>query len=275
MKICRPALLTLLLFVVHSTALAQQSHPLLTEKYQLWLGIYFPDMDSKIGIDGSSGVQDHEIDFEGQLRGSDDDEIFAGSFLWQFGEKWGLQTQYFDSTRGSSTSLTQDIEWGDYILKEGSNLSAGLDLTILRVFFGREFSRGENYVFGAGAGIHWMEFELFAEGEFFLNDESTGFRREAVKAEAPLPNIGAWYVYSFSPKWAFAAKLDWLSASIDEYSGGLLNTAVGVNYQPFENVGIGANYQFFRLDGDVKNEGWRGSMEIDFHGPLIYASFSW
>ena len=92
-------------------------------------------------------MEDLEFDFEGQFSARDDDEIFAGSYFWQFGEKWSFQTQYFDSSRGGSALLTEDVQWGDYVLHEGSNAAAGLDLTILRIVFARELFRGDHYVF--------------------------------------------------------------------------------------------------------------------------------
>ena len=120
-----------------------------------------------------------------------------------------------------------------------------------------------------------MEIDVFAQGEFFLNDESTGFRRESVSAAAPLPNIGAWYLYSPSPRWAIISRLDWFSASIVEYSGGLTNAGIGVDFQVLEHLGIGLNYQYFELDVDVKKSSWRGAAEVTFDGLFAYMSLNW
>ena len=248
---------------------------MLTDPFQITLGVYFPDHEVRIRVNGSAELPDDEIDFEQEVGLKQTDEIVAGTFHWKFGEKWNLQMQYFESKRTNSLILEEDIEWEDYILREGSSLGAGIEMKILRVFFGRTFHTGPRHQFGAGAGIHWMELDAFAEGEFFFDDKSTGFRRESVSAEAPLPNIGAWYIYSPSARWAVISRFDWLHASIDEYSGGLINAAVGVNYQATEHFGVGVNYQYFELDADIKKDSWRGTLDVTFDGLLAYLSFNW
>jgi putative cardiolipin synthase len=57
----------------------------------------------------------------------------------------------------------------------------------------------------------------------FVNDQSTGFRREPASADLPLPNVGASYWRSLSPRWLLTGRVDWFSASIGDYSGGLWN----------------------------------------------------
>ncbi len=128
--------------------------------------MFFPSSEAKIRIDGTAELPDEEIDFNGRIGRVTEDEIGAASLYWRFGEKWGLQTQYyFESRNDVSAVLQEDIEWEDYVIREGSEASVGLDVTIFRIFFGREFNQGTNHLFGVGAGVHWMEIGAFAEGE--------------------------------------------------------------------------------------------------------------
>jgi len=62
----------------------------------------------------------------------------------------------------------------------------------------------------------------------------------AVQASAPLPNIGGWYRYAFSPKWHLSARLDWLSASVD-----------------------------------VEKQYWRGAVDLTYQGPFISLTGNW
>ena len=94
-------------------------------------------------------------------------------------------------------------------------------------------------------------------------------------AGAPLPNIGAWYTWSWSPKWALLTRVDWLSLSFDEYSGSLLNTSVGVNWAISNHFGLSASWNYFSLDVDVDNSDWRGAAKITQNGPLIALTATW
>ena len=89
---------------------------------------------------------------------------------------------------------------------------------------------------------------------------STEFRDESVSANAPVPNIGAWYRYSPSKRWLVSARVDWLSANINDFSGEIWNISAGANFQISQRIGVGVAYQYFELDGSVKQSNWIGDV---------------
>ena len=197
------------------------------------------------------------------------------SFRWRFGEKWSFWGQYWNTDDKGGAILEEDIEWEDVVFKAGTFAAGGVDLTIARAFFGRTFSTSPQHEFGLGVGFHWLSLDTFIEGQVITNLGETEFAREAVSADFPLPNIGAWYMYSWNQKWLFQARLDWLSASVGDYSGGLWNTQVGVHWQAFKNIGFGLFYNGFILDVDVDKDDWRGKAESSQHGPWLAITASW
>lgn len=232
---------TILLIVVFyvSSVSAQQTedyHPFLTNKFSLGVGAYFPDKDFNIRVDGS--VSDQEIDFDEALKHDTSNTTSAINFRWRFGEKWSVAGQYWSLNSNGGAILEQDIEWEDVVFKEGTFANGGAGTTVGRIFFGRVFSSSTQHEFGLGMGFHWLELDTFLEGEIIVNENTTEFQRVAVDASFPLPNIGAWYMYSWSPKWLFETRVDWLSASIGDYSGGILNASAGINYQAFKNSAL-------------------------------------
>lgn len=252
-----------------------EENPILTDKYRLSLGSFFASVDSTLSINGTTDLFESDFDFDESFGLDDSQSKLSGTFYWRFGEKWSVAFQYFDQDVSSTAVLAEDVEWGDFVLEQGSNVSAGTFDEVYRVFFGRKFIDGDNYEFGAGLGIHYMKIGAFASGEFFLNGESTGFRRESVEAAAPLPNIGAWYYYAWSKRWAGHARLDWLSASFDEYSGSLVNAAVGINFQATRHFAIGLDYNYFDLNVDVESSSWNGSADLERAGPFLFLTATW
>jgi len=143
--------------------------------------------------------------------------------------------------RWSISVLEEDIEWGDVVFGAGSNAAAGTSFSLTRIFFGRQLDTSRSHDFGIGAGLHWLEMGAFIEGEILINGTPTASRR-SVSEGAPLPNIGAWYMYSISPRWALRTRLDLLSADVGDY------------------------------DGLLVNSGWRGKFETTYDGVYVYAS---
>ena len=250
-------------------------HPYLTEKFFLDLGVFFPDRKFRLRVNGSSPAEDRDIDFEDELNLRKSDETFDLEFGWRFGKKWSLLTQYFESSGATRAVLEEDVEWEDVIFEQGSNVSAGQDFSLFRVFFGRDFATSERHDAGIGLGFHWLEIGAFIEGTAIITGGGTSFTRESVRVAAPLPNIGAWYRYSWSPKWAMRARYDWFSASVGEYDGTMTNASIGLNYQMFENFGIGMNYNDFNLDVGINKSDWNGSLRTSYEGLFVYVSANW
>jgi hypothetical protein len=271
----RSGLLALTLLIpnlVHAQDMGQR-HPQLEDDFIFAAGAFLPNKTLKIRVDGS--VPEQGVDFDEVVDLSSDQSTANASLRWRFGEKWSISGQYFKTDDAGSAELVEELHWEDYVLRVGSNVGAGVGSKVARLFFGREMSAGPRHELGLGAGLHWLEISAFVEGEFFINDESTGFRRESVSADAPLPNIGAWYWYALSPRWLITTRVDWLAASIGDYSGSLWNANAGINFQPWRNVGIGLSYQLFELDIDVDKSDWHGGADLTYHGPFLGLNVNW
>jgi len=162
-------------------------HPSLTDKFVLDMGVFFPDRNFRIHVDGSIAGRNPNIDFADEFASTD------------------------------RTKHSQSI----------------------------------------------------------LVGASNEFRRESVKAEFPLPNVGIWYRYSLSPKWALRSRFDYLSVDIGDYNGSLVNGSLGFNYRLFENFGVGLSYNIFELDLGVTRTDWGGEVKSRYEGPYVSASAYW
>ncbi len=265
----------LLCFTAPQLAVAEDTedlHPYLESGFSLDLGVFFPDRKLDLRINGTgSGIND-EIDFDRGIQLGSADSTFAVELSWRFRGKWSIVGQYFESNDSVATVLEEDIEWGDVIFGAGSFAAAGTSFSLTRIFFGRQLDTSRSHDIGIGGGIHWLHIGSFVEGEVLVNGTPEA-ARHSVSVEAPLPNIGAWYKYSISPRWALRGRLDLFSADIGDYDGLLVNVSLGVNFQAFEHFGIGLNYNYFELDVGIDKSDWRGNIETIYDGVYVYASF--
>ncbi len=247
-------------------------HPYLANGFSLDIGVFFPDRELHLRINGSLAGMNDEIDFDKSLRLNKADDTFSTQLSWKFGNRWSLIGQYFKSSDSRRTVLEDDVEWGDVVFGAGSFAAIGSDFSLTRIFFGRHFDTSKRHEIGIGGGIHWLHIGAFIEGEIRINGTPASARR-AVSVDAPLPNIGVWYDYSISPRWAFRSRFDLLSANIGDYDGVMVNVALGLNFQAFEHVGFGLNYNYFELDVGIDKSNWRGNIETTYDGIFAYVSF--
>lgn len=256
------------------TAYAQSSddlHPFLERGFWIDVGMFFPDRELNVRVNGSLvGIND-PIDFDERFGLEDTDETFAGELAWRYTEKWIFLAQYFKSSGTSQAVLEEDIEWEDVVFQSGTNATAGSEFSLTRFFFGYTLTSDPRTDAGVGLGFHWLNVGAFMEGTAIVNGQVAS-TRESVSFDGPLPNLGFWYAYSLTPNLAFRTRFDWLSANIDDYSGQMLNLSAGLNLQVFENFGLGLNYNYFELDGRVKESDWRGQVETIYNGAFVFAS---
>ncbi len=265
--------LTVLLSSTTSAQTADDYHPFLSDTFHLEVGVFIPQIDFTAQVDGSSVHE--EVDLDEALNLSDSQSTGSINFRWRFGKKWSLWGQGWSTNNDGKAVLEEDVPWEDVVFKEGTFAKGGVEIDVVRVFFGRQFDLAPQHEFGIGAGLHWMSLDTFFEGEIIIDDSTTEFQRVSADASFPLPNIGAWYLYSWSPKWMFQTRLDWLSASIGDYSGSLWDGQAGINYQAFKNIGFGLYYNIFMLDVDIDKGDWHGRADLNQDGPLITVTATW
>jgi len=268
--------IALLMSLFSSPVVAQTAddyHPFLSDRFNLGVGVFWPAVDFSARADGSDPGE--EVDFDEAFNFSGSQASAMMGFRWRFGEKWSLAAAGWSTDESGKEVLDEDIEWNDIIFREGTNVGGGVGLDIVRVMLGREFGNSPNHEFGLGFGLHYMKLSTYLEGEIIFDDDSTGFHHETNSADFPLPNIGFWYMYSWSPKWMLDVGGDWLSASIGDYSGNLWDAHAGINYQAFKHIGFSLSYTVFLLDIDIDKSDWRGKAELNQNGPVLAVTASW
>jgi len=246
----------------------EEKHSILTDRFQFDIGIFIPSKTVKIGADGSSPGD--KIDFGESFQFNDNEATLFLNFDWRFSKKWNLSAEYFSVINAHKLELEEDIIWEDITFEKGTFVRGGFGFNVYRIFIGRIFSQGLKHEFGGGLGVHALNTSAFIEGEVKIEGtDNFKFERKRVSALIPLPNIGLWYYFAPTPKWAFIVRGDWFGITINEYSGGLLNIAPGIKYQVFKNIGLGIDYRYFNVYANINKDSWKGKFDMSYQGPLF------
>ena len=271
-------LLILSMFLISATVSAQDSkdasnyHPFLSDTIYLNLGVFNARNTATVGL-GIGDVVGQEID----VTNTDSNASLA--LRWRYTENWSLWAQVWSTSNSTTATLTKDISFGDpeITIRAGSKINLETDLDILRLFFGRSFFKKPQSEWGAGLGLHWMELGLNLTSDLQTDPptDKDGTHGASLKGGVPLPNLGIWYMYSWSPKWVTTVRADWLEIELGEYSGNMYDVSAGVNWQFSEHVGVGLAYQFFNFSAAVNGTGGNTEISIKQDGPFLSLSANW
>lgn len=268
----------LFLLSLSGTALAQSYdyHPVLSDDFVATLGAMRSSNSFKLSA-YINDLDSDDINFNDSLNVSDHSTFFNGQIRWKFGseKKWSLWGQYFSNNAKGRAELDQDYDWEDVTFGEGTYVESGVKLAVTRLFFGRSLVKNDQNDFGLGIGIHNLDLSAFIEGEAIIDGVNSGVRHEGVSASQILPNVGGWYNFSPGRNWLLHGRVDWISASIGDYDGGLWNVTAGVGYQAWRHVGFDLSWQYFNLHVDVDKSDWIGNVNMTYSGPVVSVIFAW
>jgi hypothetical protein len=252
-------------------------HPKLGARVQFDVGGYIPAVDTTLRVDragGSGTVLDLEDDLDFEDR-----PTFPFTLVnLRMGQRWRIEGEYFSIDRDKTTVIHRELEIGDSVFPINTTVNAFFDTDVYRLSVGYSFLKRPNAEMGAMLGAHvtTFDFGISAIGENIERVEA------AADTLAPLPTIGLYGSYAFSPRWLMQGRVDYFTLEYEEYSGNFLNFNVGLEFQLAKHVGLGAGYRYVDLEftaektlsvGSVSDD-FSGEFQYHYSGPTLYLSFS-
>jgi hypothetical protein len=254
------------LALVSASASAQS----LDKTWLLQVSAYFPGVDSSVRADAANGNIGTVVDFEQDLGFDRHSTLPAFMLEWRPGDDWVLNAEYYSVGRSSTKSLDREIIVGDTTFPVSGEVSAGFDSDIVRFTVGNRLFQRPNLEIGVAVGLHGTDFQVFVEGQGTVSGNPGQFRNEARSVFAPLPTIGAFLNAKPAEKVHVNARFDWLSLSIDDYTGRLINTEVSAAYSVHKNFDVGLMYRLVDYGLKVKKDDWNGRVDYKFSGPAVF-----
>lgn len=253
----------------------------LDDKFAVWLGGFFPEVDSTIRLDSILGPGD-TIDFEDTLGLEDGKNVWFGGARWRITPRHQLEFELIQLNRsGLLESATEELKIGDYEVGVGGRIETVFDVTIGRLTYGYNLIDTERSSLALKAGLHIAGFDSVlrlsgnvSEGGQPIGD-GVSVVDEGADITAPLPHVGVSWGYAFTPRFALRAQGLAFALKFDEWKGSLLDLGLDIQYHPWRIFGFGAGFRYFRATVENDNDDdLFGKFVYEYYGPVIYGIFS-
>jgi hypothetical protein len=262
-------------FPVLLAALASLASPAAAQRLEdtvaIQLSGYFPNVDSKIGIGVPELGLGTEIDLEDDLDLDDSEALFAFGVGWRINDDWLLAGEFYQVGRSTSATLDREIIVGDTTYPVNGSVTAGFDSNIYRATITNLLFQRPGFEFGAAIGLHATGFTFFIEGQGSVGGNPGQFRQEQRTIFAPLPTVGGLIRWQPKPRLEVTAKVDWLSLTLGDYSGRLINAEASAGYRVWKTIDIGVLVRRVDYRVTVERDDWVGGVNYKFWGPAIFA----
>lgn len=241
-------------------------HPYLTDKWNFQLGVFYPDVSTTARLDNTTTGRGTEVDFEDSLNLSDREALGHIFGSVRLGEKWRIEAEYFALNRSGTRTINQTISWGNITFPVNAQVSSSFDSDVYRVSGGYSFIKDDKKEFGAALGLFVTDFKAsLATVNLGVSEGDT---------LAPLPTIGVFGAYAFTPKWLVSGRIDYFTLDWDQYDGSFTNVQASVDYRFTRHFGVGLGYRYVNYNLESSDDSWNGEIEYKFSGPQLYLTGS-
>jgi hypothetical protein len=241
-------------------------HPGLQDRWTLQLSAYAPKVETTASLNGSGGRVGTAISFENDLNLTDR-KVMPGVLAGvRLAERWKFEAEYLSLRRSGARSVSRTLNWGDNTYPVGTTVSSEFDSDIYRLSGGYSFVKDGRRELGVVLGVHATDFSasLSAAGRGTRTGESL----------APLPTIGLYGAYAFTPQWLLSGRFDYFSLKYEDYDGSLANLSIGADYRVTRHFAIGFAWRHVDYDVDVFKPHYTGGIRYKFNGPALYGVLS-
>lgn len=267
-------LLLLACLLSAATALnAQQSGhyaPWFVERFKLTAGAFFPANNTDVQL-SSNEFLGTNVNLEDDLGLRDQMTTFLANFQWRASARSRFDFSYYSLHRSATHQLQKTIRFGDNTYNVNGTTDGYFDSDIFRVSYGYAIFQGARYEAGVMVGAHVIKTKMGlaltgAGAELDVKDD--------YDVTAPLPNVGVWGGFAFSPRWAVNGDLSYMSLTVNDVSGKILTGGIGVSYRIVNGLSATAGYTGLNLHLDGEHDGLLGDVDWAFHGPQVSLSYS-
>lgn len=245
---------------------------LLEDPFQISLGTYIVSADTTIRLDATNEDTGTTVDWD-RVVGGGDANRFRLDGAWRFADRHKVRAMWFDFSRSRTEALDREIEWGDEVFPVSVEATAKTQFSIYEVAYEYAFLKRETLELTGTAGIHWTQYKATLSAT--VNGASgTREASDSAKLNAPLPVVGVRGLWRIHRNFWLDGAAQYFALQYDIYDGSILDTRIGVLWQPNKWLGIGLGYNRFDVDVELDDNDFRGKLEWVYDGPQLFYNVS-
>jgi len=231
-------------------------------------GTFFPaslrtdlHLDSSAGVPGTSVNAEHDLGLKGHLNQGRMELIF------RLRERHRLRVDYFGSDRDGDRVLNRQIFFGGNTFMSGDLVQSDLQYSMLGFTYTYSVIRTERFELGAGLGVHLLQADARAtDVTLTQHAESSGV------GAFPTPALDA--TWAISQRFAFTARAQYLSTTINRIHGELGDYHTDLQYRWRPNFEVGLGYEEIRTQLSVQRSSTPSGFALSVKGPEAFVRVS-
>jgi hypothetical protein len=252
--------------------------PALTSRWQVFAGGNLSTFSTDASFASALGPIGIVIRLEDDLGLEQEVDTFLVGFRYRLKRHQSLEVSFTDLKRNSSRVIQKDIDFGDVVFKAGGRIDTRFNTSLLKAKWKYDFSDSGRLDAGLSLGLSTFNIELGLRGAGIVQEEGEPPRPEEFADEgaefiAPVPVIGFYLDYAFSPNWTIRLGADAIELSVSGNRGRVVESAFTFEYYFTRLFGLGFGLGNQTVEYTKDEDGQRFRVEYRVQNFAIYLSF--
>lgn len=265
-RIAAKASAAVLLACAAGTAAAQQSPAL--DNVSVWLGGYYAMTDTKIGASDRNNQISGHFNLEDDLGFPDHKFSPRARVDVLLGEHQGFSFDYYRIDRSETRSINRSFSYRGYDYAASARVSGKLNFDFGSAAYRWWIGSGQG-VFGIGVGAAYYGLETGLSGEASaLGQTVQASTHSKDSAWAPMLQLG--WRYAINDQFRLYVDASGVKKGGGKLAGHIWNGAVGLEWFPWKNVGLGAEYGYTDIKIKRNRRDYSEKLDMSLNGPSVF-----
>ena len=250
----------------------QAEDTLALDRFAVSVGGYATDLSAEATVKRAEG---ETADGSRRYGASSDHGLEFLELSWRPFERHSFRGAWFDHGRGTSRTLSADVDYGDVVYPVGATLDGELAVKVLELDYTYWMWLSRRNALGPVVGIVRIGVDTALSGTVVVDD--IGQIDLASKAGDALiaPKIGLSYAHAFNERLRLTADVATFEHSVRAGDARIWDTSLGIEYYPWDHLGFALRHARTRIDADIASNGYDGSAELGFSGWQFLVRARW
>ncbi|RZI83322.1 MAG: hypothetical protein EOP38_13100 [Rubrivivax sp.] len=253
-----------LLILASSPAMAVEKTLPTVDRVGIWLGGYHVDAEGDLNVASRDGTQS-----TGPQRIIDGtDTVKRARIDWLLFDQQGFSIDLYRYSRTDNAGVSQPFTFNGQTYTATGQVGAKTTFDIGNFSY-RWWFGGEDTKAGLGVGAAYYKAKLNLNASATVGGATQSIVDEQSKSTwAPLLTLGV--RHRISDQVRLYADVSGARKNGDDTGGDIVNAAAGVEWFPWRNVGLGAEYSATRIRMNYRDDDVQAHLKLRLQGPALY-----
>lgn len=234
------------------------------DRVSVWLGGYLVDAQGDLQAQTPDGAYD--TGWQRVIEG--DETVYRARVDWLLFESQGFSVDYYRFKRTDSRGIGDSFSFNGVDYTASASASAETTVDVGNFSYRWWFGSGDT-AFGLGLGAAYFKASLAYEASAALGGASDSIVGK-VGDHTWAPLVTAGLRHRINDAFRVYADVSGARKNGGENSGDIVNAALGLEYFPWKNIGVGAEYGTTRIRYHHRGDDVDARLKLRLNGPSVF-----